>query len=239
MKTTLLLLLLLVPCAAANVAAQEETGNPENWCRNGLFPGDGKDFKAARVVAERGARVYFYGDDEQCPKVGAAKCRLKSYLIAGDEVIVSRAFGDWLCAWFQPKRGGETVGWLRAESLSVAEPDSKPPPARWVGEWEYDIQSLKIGASGGGALRVEGQAFWRGLGDNIHTGEVAGTARPSGNELVLEDDICRVTLKLVGEYLVAHDNANCGGVNVRFDGVYRRKQARRGPPGKPVRRANR
>ncbi|MCA1633634.1 MAG: hypothetical protein LC802_07935 [Acidobacteria bacterium] len=51
-------------------------------------------------------------------------------------------------------------------------------------------------------------------------------ARPAGNVLTVEEDSCRVTLRLVGDYLVASDNSECGGMNVRFDGVYRRKQAR-------------
>ena len=40
------------------------------------------------------------------------------------------------------------------------------------------------------------------------------------------DDICKMTLRLVGEYLIADDNGECGGMNVTFDGVYRRKKKR-------------
>jgi hypothetical protein len=68
------------------------------------------------------------------------------------------------------------------------------------------------------------------LGDNIHTGVVNGSARPEGNVLVVEDDICRATLRLVGDYLVVSDNSDCGGMNVRFDGVYRRRPTRPAPP---------
>jgi hypothetical protein len=42
--------------------------------------------------------------------------------------------------------------------------------------------------------------------------------------LTLEDDICKITLRLVGDFLVADDNGDCGGVNVTFDGVYRKKK---------------
>jgi hypothetical protein len=42
--------------------------------------------------------------------------------------------------------------------------------------------------------------------------------------LALEDDICKLTLRLVGDFLVADDNGECGGVNVTFDGVYRKKK---------------
>jgi len=38
------------------------------------------------------------------------------------------------------------------------------------------------------------------------------------------DDICRATLRLVGPYLLVDDNNDCGGANVTFDGVYRKKK---------------
>jgi hypothetical protein len=37
-----------------------------------------------------------------------------------------------------------------------------------------------------------------------------------------EDDICTVNLALLGNYLLANDNNMCGGVNVRFWGVWKR-----------------
>ena len=58
----------------------------------------------------------------------------------------------------------------------------------------------------------------------MHVGEVHAEAAPAGNVLALRDDPCALTLRLVGHYLVAADNGECGGANVRFDGVYRRKK---------------
>ena len=92
---------------------------------------------------------------------------------------------------------------------------------------EHRVLTLDIrrGAKAG-ALAVEGQAFWRGLGDNIHTGEVSFEAAPAGNVLTLkeDEDLCAVTIRLVGEHLVVSDNLKCGGHNVTFNGVYRRKK---------------
>jgi len=220
-----LLLLLFVLCAPAHALGQDaESGNPLNWCRNGAFPGDGTNFRLARVLGAKGARVYFHGDDEGCP---GPKCRQKAYVVPGNEVIVSRSFGDWLCAWYQPPKGDETVGWIPAHQLSVTEAEKNPPPARWLGSWEFYQNSLDIrrGAEAG-TLAVEGEALWRGLGDNVHTGGVKGKARPAGNVLTVEEEVCRVTLRMVGDYLVASDNSDCGGMNVRFNGVYHRKRAR-------------
>lgn len=147
------------------------------------------------------------------------------YVIPGDALVVSRAFGEYVCAWFQPARGYETVGWLRADQLEVSETDANPPASRWLGEWELHSNSLTIRrGTKAGELRVEGSAVWHGLGDNVHMGEVNASAAPGGNTLTLEDDICKLTLRLVGDFLVADDNGECGGVNVTFDGVYRKKK---------------
>ena len=221
-----LTLLPLVFCAPALASAQE-TGNPANWCRNGAFASDAKEFKLARVEGSRGTRAYFYGEDEGCPAPNV-KCRQKAYVVPGDEVVVSRTFGDFLCAWYQPARGYETTGWVRADQLNVIGADPNPPPARWVGEWELHENSLTIRRDAKtGKLSVEGSAIWHGLGDNVHVGEVNAGAAPNGNTLTLEDDICKLTLRLVGDFLVADDNGECGGVNVTFDGVYRRKPTKK------------
>src|SRR4051794_3018833 len=93
----LALFLLALFCAPLGVYAQDASGNPANWCRNGLFTGESKEFRLARVRGARGARAYFYGDDEGCPGP-AAKCKQKSYVIPGNELIISRAFGEYVCA---------------------------------------------------------------------------------------------------------------------------------------------
>ena len=163
------MLLLLVTCAPALASAQDESGNPSNWCRNGAFTSDAKEFRLARVVGEKSARVYFYGDDDDCPKPDA-KCRQKAYVLPGDALIVSRAFGDFVCAWYQPSKGSETVGWITSKSLSVEEPDKNPPLARWLGAWESYSDSLNIkrGAKAG-QLHVEGEAFWHGANPRTYT----------------------------------------------------------------------
>ena len=103
--------------------------------------------------------------------------------------------------------------------------DANPPPARWLGEWVFYDNSLNVRRGAGASLSVSGEAFWHGADpSNVHTGEVAGASAPAGNALLIEDDPCKLTLRLVGDYLVAADNGECGGANVRFDGVYRRKK---------------
>ncbi len=221
--------LLFVLCCAASRASAQGEGNPANWCRNGAFTRDSGEFRTARVNGAKGSRVHFSGDEEGCPGA-SAKCRLKAYLVPGNEVLTSRAFGDWVCAWFQPARGSETVGWLPADRLSVSGPAARPPLASWLGAWGFYDHTLRLSRGRtAGALRVAGNATWVGVNPgNVHVGEVSGEAAPAGNVLTVGDGDgeydCRLTLRLVGPYLVAADNRQCGGVNVTFDGVYRRKK---------------
>ena len=108
----------------AQVFAQLD-GNPENLCRNGFFPRESNDYKIARINGKKSDKIYFYGDErDDCP--GGKNCRLKSYVIPGDEIIVSRTFGDYACSWFQPRKGSETVGWIRLENLEWIETNQNP-----------------------------------------------------------------------------------------------------------------
>ena len=220
----ILLVLLMLTCVCAEeAAAQNIGGNPANWCRNGLFPSEETEFKLAQVTGIKGTRIHFFSDDDGCPD-NKAKCIMRSYLIPGDRVLTSKRYGPWICSWYQPRKGSETVGWLSAESLVISsEQDARPALERWVGMWKYYEQSLNIRRdSKAGFLRVEGEAIWQGLGDNVHVGSVGDSAQPQGNELILVEEDCRVSLRLVGDYIVASDNSQCGGANVRFDGIYRR-----------------
>ncbi len=219
---------LLLCCAAAAARAQAE-GNPANWCRNGLFTSDAKEFGLAHVKGAKGSRAYFYNDDEGCPGP-AAKCRQKAYLIPGDEVVTSRRFGDWVCAWYQPARGSETVGWLPADGLEAAPVSAGYAPlTAWLGAWGFYTSEVRISLGARrGELKVAGEATWVGANPgNVHTGELEGEAALRGEALTLggeEEFDCRATLRLVGPYLVVSDNKQCGGLNVTFDGVYRKKK---------------
>lgn len=221
--------LLTLCCAAAGAHGQEEEGgNPANWCRNGAFTRDAQEFGLARVKGEKGARLYFYGEDEGCP-APTAKCRQKAYLVTSDEVVTSRTYGAWVCAWYRPARGYETVGWLAADSLAAVE-TSTPTLTSWLGTWSFHHNEVRLGRGrAAGTLSVGGEATWVGVNpENVHTGELSGEAAPAAGALTISDgadqDDCRATLRLVGPYLLVSDNKQCGGVNVTFDGVYWKKK---------------
>lgn len=202
-------------------------GNPANWCRQGFFPQESEEYQIARVNGSAKERAYFYDDTrEDCPY--GKGCVSKSYVLPEDEVIVSRIYNsDWGCAWYSPKKGSPTVGWIAINRLDLLPGGLNLKAQDWVGKWKYYDNAIVISKAASGDLAVKGSAFWKGGGDNVHIGELDHTAKPSGNILKLGENEtgeneCQVTLRMVVNYLIASDNNNCGGVNVTFSGVYRK-----------------
>ncbi len=200
-------------------------GNPPNNCRGGLYTAQDVEFKVARVKGRKNARAYFYGDDNDCPD--GKNCRQKAYVIAGDEVIVARSYGEFSCAWYPPKKGFETVGWIRTNQLAF-ENQKSVDPRSWAGEWFYAENSIKlIPGKTPGSFFIKGNAFWKGVGDNVHIGELDYSGSPKGDTLRVgagkDKYDCRVKMWRLGKYLLVTDNKMCGGVNVSFDGVYIRR----------------
>lgn len=200
-------------------------GNPANWCRNGLFPNQDVEFRVARVKGVKNEKTYFYSDDEDCPN--GENCRQKTYIIAGDEVIVSRTYGDYSCVWYQPTKGSETVGWILTDKITEKAP-LKPGNISWIGEWRFYDNSINfVSSKTKGKYMVSGSAFWKGVGDNIHIGELGFDAIPEKNKIKGGDGEnqydCQVKMQRVGRFLIVSDNKQCGGMNVTFDGVYTQK----------------
>jgi hypothetical protein len=217
-------------CAAFGAsAACAANGSPDNWCRNGLFPQE--EFPSlglARVAA--GGKVRFLNDfSPECPSK-AQRCLGRAYVVPGDLVITGHSYGDYICAFF-PNRAGGSAGWIQARDLTRLPDQPAPRLEAWVGEWRDGDDRIRLSVKGT-ELAAEGEAFWPAeypdpklVPGGPHDGEMGGTARPSGASVVFEDGEtgCRVKLHLIAPFLVATDNGQCGGVNVRFDGVYRRK----------------
>ena len=203
-----------------------------------------RDAVGTAVVQSSAARVHFVKDDvlqRGCPNAGVA-CEGAAYLTQGDVVLTGPVQGRYTCAGFVGARGTTTIGWLPSEAL-VAQGNADRLPGDWNGRWTAPEQDLTIASAEAGALLVKGDATW-GMGDperrrrgGVHTGEVAGTARPVDGVLAftMGDDgktlpydagdefTCSVRMVRRGPYLVVRDNNACGGVNVSFSGFYRRK----------------
>ena len=149
--------------------------------------------------------------------------KLAETIKAGDPVVVNRLEGDWTCGYFVTRKGA-SQGWVRSRDMRVLDVDPRPAPAAWVGTWVQGDNRIRIQNSKvPGKLALTGEAYWHGFGDNVHSGEFAGEAGPVGNHLHLEDDSCKIDLALIGKYLLANDNNMCGGMNVRFWSVWKRR----------------
>jgi hypothetical protein len=221
----------LLMLAFASGHASAATIEPYS-CRNGLFPNEQDDLHVANVAGAKEERLAFYQDNQGCPDAGD-KCKSKAYVLPGDEVIVNKVRGEWACAWFAGKKH-ETVGWVRTSRLTSLPTEVPKSLGAWTGRWtespgEGVIEITIVGAK----LHIEGNTTWYG-GKSfdgypvVHTGDLDGDMSPQSNMAQLTMDegpyACQAKFTLLGKYLIVADNGNCGGVNVKFDGVYMKKQ---------------
>jgi len=220
-KIFLLALLLPVSVLASDLA-------DDGSCRNGAFPSAQSDFAVAKVVGTQ--RLYLLGDMDGCPAKGEPACRQRSYVVSGDTVVTGRDLGPYRCAFFPNKVGG-SAGWVERSKLQPVV-RLTPTLQGWAGDWKDGDNGLSISVRGS-QIHVEGDAYWpsanptpeqRPYGPNL--GQVEAQATPRGSQVDFVEDSCTVHAQLLGDVLVVSDNSECGGMNVRFDGVYRRTGAR-------------
>lgn len=203
--------------------------NDAHWCRNGLFSSE-PNITVMRVTgSERSPLRWDAGTQDGCPD--ADSCR-HGYLLPGQEVLAGKSMGAFVCVYYQPSA---SAGWMLASALAAEPPPSTPTPSDWTGHWSVDAgedSTIDITLDGA-ALAVDGEGYWpardyeQGPGQPAqHEGGFSGRAAPTGGRLVLNDNGCETSMRRVGAYLVVTDNGQCGGANVRFDGVYTRTTAR-------------
>jgi hypothetical protein len=223
-------------------AARAEDGN----CFGFGSLAENSEVSLGRVNADA-PRTYFVrnrADAGECPNA-SAKCRAKSYFVPGDRVILSRTNGAFVCVNFTDTKGVPRPTWLPASAVD-REVSSSPAFADWVGEWTEVESKIELRPSGkAGALSISGEATWGSLdpervkSGGVHIGSIEGVAAPVGgvlsfamgeNDVTLpvdkgKDGDCKVWMRRLGPYLLVSDNNNCGGMNVSFWGVYKRKGA--------------
>jgi segregation and condensation protein B len=194
--------------------------NENHWCRNGLFPSEQGPFSLMRVSMPNAAMNWDGGSFAGCPQ--ADRCK-RNRLQAGQTVIADNRMGRFVCVYVANKAGGD-AGWVFADDLkpSVPQPSSNPPLHSWSGDWLDRPNRMAISVVGS-HLVAHGKAWWQGLSDP-HFGNFSATAKPEGARVVFDDGSCRVIARLAAQFLIAYDNEKCGGMNVRFDGVYMRSR---------------
>lgn len=222
-----IMIAILLACGYMSAAAQHD-GDPENWCRAGGFTRYDGDFRIGSAKGNRASRISFYNDlKPECP---GESCREKAYIVPGDKVVVAGEYKGFVCSWYTPVRGLPTVGWIKSSDLTLSSPSTRTSLSSWLGSWAYADNTITFTNNKlRGWLNVTGEAFWRGLGDNIHIGEIDDRVEPKRNIVNVgareyDEYACKATIRMIGTFLVVRDNMNCGGANVTFSGVYRRKK---------------
>jgi hypothetical protein len=191
------------------------------------------DYRMGQVIGNSGTKAHLYDGVKDCPK---EICRRDDFLVPGDELVVSAVAGDWACVFHvvpDPKDdrvAQANVGWVAMAFLHIAEPNRKPVLKDWLGTWAYRTESrdqnahleLRVGKVPG-TLSVDGVALGYG-GESPNLGMVEESVIPRQNGVLLKSGPCQIRMVLLGGWLVAGDNLKWGGMNVTFNGVYRRVQ---------------
>ena len=196
----------------------------------------------ARVVTTDAKLNFIAGPGKRtpgCPSAGGA-CKLKAFLVPGDQVLVNATEGPFVCAIFKSQTGTETRGWLPRAALELVAPEAAPAP-KWAGKWRRDRGAEIVLKSDGDEVKVSGTAIW-GASDPervkrgaVHEGELDDSGKPRGQVLAIgydpdrsgfppardaASDGCAAQLQLFDRYLMVKDNGKCGGANVSFTGLY-------------------
>lgn len=169
--------------------------------------------------------------DEGCQQAGT--CGQERYLVAGDQVVVTATQGDWACVWYS--HPGGRVTWRRVmprRNLQVI----RPPATPLTGTWQAASNTILLRPAAK-KLLVRGTATWPFLNDpspdaqqqiargGVNTGSIdAATPWQVGqtNAHFKDAQQCELKVRTLGPYLLATDNGQCGGINVTFEGIYRR-----------------
>ncbi len=201
-----------------------ENDNPASWCRSGHFPGLSNEYQLGLINKKT---RFIYDDDSKvenaCPSEDLKQCPARKFIKAKTSVVVSKPFKDYYCV-YNPRNSSSA--WVHKNSLDIVQPKGITASS-WIGHWMDGQNTLNITQDASG-LKVSGTAVWIGNVEDgsVHTGELDFVAQPLGNKLILpasEQGDCSAELIHLEKYLVVRDNSNCGGMNVRFNGVYRRK----------------
>lgn len=106
--------------------------------------------------------------------------------------------------------------------------DAHQPSSRWIGTWtqgENRITVIACWPYAPAVLTFDAKAYWHSPSKNVETAQIYVRAHPFGNRGQLADEVCKIDLTLMGNYLLASDNNLCGGINVRFRGLWKRSTA--------------
>lgn len=130
-------------------------------------------------------------------------------------------------------RKHESVGWVPANKVAPLPAPPLDPVRDWLGTWSDGVGTIRIWpAPGAGRMQIESKLRWDGgtapNGEpRANFGGMHGVLEMQGSRASAAEGACQVMLTRIGRYLVADDDGDCGGINVRHTGVYSRLSAGR------------
>ena len=130
-------------------------------------------FKKGLIAGKSDEKIFFYenySNNIHCPGGDTSLCQKKSYLIAGDKVIIlehpTTPNQDFSCVLFLGQKNKETIGWIPSHSITSM--TSIPAAPLQAGEWisatgdritlsdaEHDKLKVNIFSSQKNAPRIE------------------------------------------------------------------------------------
>jgi hypothetical protein len=214
----------------AGPALASDPNDPRN-CNSAEW----RDQRILAVAKVTQPRVHFVkspsdddGKAEGCP-AATESCRMKSYLVTGDHVLVNKTQGDFTCVSYkaaQEKAQIWTTAWLPNAALAPVAPMPSPGKSDWIGKWCHPGCSIEITGAGGDKLHVEGLMLVQ-AGRETRNGSFDAQVAPENGSIAFDDgydDGCKVRMQRVGALLLVQDNGVCGGYGVTFTGLYSRKK---------------
>lgn len=184
---------------------------------------------------------------EDCQPSRKQSCAMSAYVMPGDVVLIGQVFDASACALYVDARGRATQGLLPNNRLEAVRPAPPAGAAALLGNWVREEATIAVKAKGrDGTLSFKGEATYgakdarRVAMGAVNMGDFDFDYRPAGNSLHVgigaaagkqvvldaaktDKSDCQLAMIGLGPYLVVQDNLSCGGMNVSFTGVYRRK----------------
>ncbi len=169
-------------------------------------------------------RVYLYKQTRRCPNDQPCASRQKAYLVSNDVVFAGPPNQGFRCAYYGSASGKIVAGFIPIEDLQALAEDDGLSIDFVVGTWKYESDSIEI-KTAAGRVSGDGQAYYQ-TSETVNEGSFSAQAPLVAGQKELtfkegdDESSCVVKLHRRGPYLVASDNGNCGGLNVRFNGIY-------------------
>ncbi len=176
-----------------------------------------------RVLPAPGGRVHL--QDAARPCAAGARCAWvrAGYVVPGDVVVASAPRDGFRCV-YAAGPGRVVAGFVPDAALAPDPNEGQVFAPGWLpGRWSDGSDLVVITRKGPGFV-ADGDGIWPGRGfagpPGPHVGEFHASVSSDGGRIKMVDAECVVTARRRGPFLLFADNENCGGLNVRFMGLY-------------------